>query len=503
MVRKTPDNKKTALKGEKPQNAAGKGVTETNAVEPGIATAGLVETDNIETAIGEDNFTKTEIIETDTSAPDRQRNALVKADIVEAEIDEKDIGEAGIGEAGLDEVNILNKKAEVNIPTEDLDKETDRDLGKNLEKDAGKETDGQKRKKANRENAAVQSGFISTKEADSFKTAITGSGSADLSFSKPEQSKKIRSTLPLVIALGVVAAIFIALYLSWNMSVVIWPFRLGKLVSLILIAYTIAVSTVLFQTVSNNRILTPSIMGFDQLYILIQTVVVYFVGSTVIYGVSDEVRFIAVALILTLFSTSLFTWLFSGTIKGLHMTLLIGVVFGGLFFSLRMLLQLQLNPDEAVNLTDVMFANFNRFNTNLIGIAVIIVVIVSLIGWRMRYLFDVLALGRDMAINLGVDYKQAVSRILVLVSIMVAVSTALVGPVTFFGLLVASLAYQFTPTAKHMSVLPVAILLSIIFLVGGQFILEQLFNMASRLSFIIEFVGGIVFLTLLIKGKLR
>ena len=504
MARKTPKNKKPALKGEKPQNAAGKGVTETNAVEPGIATAGLLETDNIETAIGEDNFTKTEIIETDTSAPNGQKNASVKADIVEAEIDEKDIGEAGIGEAGLDEVNILNKKAEVEIlnkkaevkiPTEDLDK--------NLEKDAVKETDGQERKKANRENAAVQSGFISTKEADSFKTAITGSGSADLNFIKPKQSKKIRSTLPLLIGLGVVAAIFIALYLSWNMSVVIWPFRLGKLVSLILIAYTIAVSTVLFQTVSNNRILTPSIMGFDQLYILIQTVVVYFVGSTVIYGVSDEVRFIAVALILTLFSTSLFTWLFSGTIKGLHMTLLIGVVFGGLFFSLRMLLQLQLNPDEAVNLTDVMFANFNRFNTNLIGIAVIIVVIVSLIGWRMRYLFDVLALGRDMAINLGVDYKQAVLRILVLVSIMVAISTALVGPVTFFGLLVASLAYQFTPTAKHMSVLPVAILLSIIFLVGGQFILEQLFNMASRLSFIIEFVGGIVFLTLLIKGKLR
>ena len=503
MARKTPKNKKPALKGEKPQ-PTGKGVTETNAVEPGIATAGLLETDNIETAIGEDNFTKTEIIETDASTPDEQRNASVEADIVEAEIDEKDIGEAGIGEAGLDEVSILNKKAEVEIlnkkaevkiPTEDLDK--------NLEKDAVKETDGQERKKANRENAAVQSGFVSTKEADSFKTAITGSGSADLSFIKPKQSKKIRSTLPLVIGLGVVAAIFIALYLSWNMSVVIWPFRLGKLVSLILIAYTIAVSTVLFQTVSNNRILTPSIMGFDQLYILIQTVVVYFVGSTVIYGVSDEVRFIAVALILTLFSTSLFTWLFSGTIKGLHMTLLIGVVFGGLFFSLRMLLQLQLNPDEAVNLTDVMFANFNRFNTNLIGIAVIIVVIVSLIGWRMRYLFDVLALGRDMAINLGVDYKQAVTRILVLVSIMVAVSTALVGPVTFFGLLVASLAYQFTPTAKHMSVLPVAILLSIIFLVGGQFILEQLFNMASRLSFIIEFVGGIVFLTLLIKGKLR
>lgn len=287
------------------------------------------------------------------------------------------------------------------------------------------------------------------------------------------------------------------------MSAVIWPFRLGKLVSLVLIAYTIAVSTVLFQTVSNNRILTPSIMGFDQLYILIQTIVVYFVGSTVIHGVSEEVQFIVIAAILAIFSTSLFTWLFSGTIKGLHMTLLIGVVFGGLFFSLRMLMQLQLNPDQAVNLTDVMFANFNRFNTSLIGITIVVVAVVSYFGWKMRYLFDVLALGRDTAISLGVDYRKTVSRILVLVSILVSVSTALVGPVTFFGLLVASLAYQFSPTAKHMTVLPVAILLAIIFLVGGQFILEQLFNMASRLSFIIEFIGGIVFLTLLMKGKLR
>ncbi|AQT47854.1 ABC-type enterochelin transport system, permease component [Bartonella choladocola] len=496
MARKIPETKNPALKGERPQ-PAGNDVAGTNPVKSGMATPDLLERDHIKTAIGEDNFTKTEIIETDTSAPDNQRN-----EIVEAEIDEKDIGEAGIGEAGLDEVKIPNKKADRDLGKE-ASAEAGREAGGEENEDANGDAGGKKGKKASEENAAALSGFISTDEANSSKTAITGSGSADLSFSKTGHSRKIRSTLPLLIGLGVVAAIFIALYLSWNMSVVIWPFRLGKLVSLVLIAYTIAVSTVLFQTVSNNRILTPSIMGFDQLYILIQTVVVYFVGSTVIYGVSDEVRFIVVALILTLFSTSLFTWLFSGTIKGLHMTLLIGVVFGGLFFSLRMLLQLQLNPDEAVNLTDVMFANFNRFNTNLIGIAVIIVVIVSLFGWRMRYLFDVLALGRDMAINLGVDYKQAVTRILVLVSIMVAVSTALVGPVTFFGLLVASLAYQFTPTAKHMSVLPVAILLSIIFLVGGQFILEQLFNMASRLSFIIEFVGGIVFLTLLIKGKLR
>lgn len=314
---------------------------------------------------------------------------------------------------------------------------------------------------------------------------------------------KRKSVKTVLAVLVILALAVIALYSSWNITATIWPFRFSKLVSLVLIAYTIAVSTVLFQTVSNNRILTPSIMGFDQLYILIQTIVIYYAGTTRIPGISENIHFIVVSFILVFFSTGLFRWLFSGSIKGLHLTLLIGVVFGGLFFSLRMLMQLQLNPDEAMNLTDVMFANFNRFNTGLIGISVFIVMVVSFIGWRMRNLFDVLALGRDTAINLGVDYRKSVTLILILISVLVSVSTALVGPVTFFGLLVASLAYQFSPSSKHLIILPIAILLSIIFLVGGQFILEQLFNMASRLSFIIEFLGGIVFLILLMKGKLK
>ncbi|WP_035000066.1 iron chelate uptake ABC transporter family permease subunit [Bartonella tamiae] len=313
-----------------------------------------------------------------------------------------------------------------------------------------------------------------------------------------------RKSVILTLTLLTLCALFvIALYMSWNINLTIWSFRFTKLASLVLVAYTIAVSTVLFQTVSNNRILTPSIMGFDQLYILIQTIFVYFIGTTTLQGLSEEIKFLGEALILVIFSTCLFRWLFSGSVKGLHMTLLIGVVFGGLFFSLRMLMQLQLNPDEAVRITDVMFANFNRFNTGLIGISAIIALIVSLIGWRQRHLFDVLILGRDSAIGLGVDYKKKVTLILVLISILVSISTALVGPVTFFGLLVASLAYQFSPSGKHIVVLPIAVLLAIIFLVGGQFILEQLFNMASRLSFIIEFIGGIVFLSLLMKGKLK
>ncbi|ENN94516.1 iron chelate uptake ABC transporter family permease subunit [Bartonella vinsonii] len=314
--------------------------------------------------------------------------------------------------------------------------------------------------------------------------------------------KKKATTLVLT-TLIVMACTVISLYMTWNVNIYTWSLRLTKLISLLLIAYAITVSTILFQTVVNNRLLTPSIMGFDQLYILIKTVTMYFLGSLSLPFLNEEGQLIFEAFILVLFSISLFHWLFSDSLKGLHLTLLIGVILGGFFFSLRMFMQLQLNPDQMMNLTDIMFANFNKFNTSLISFASIIVFIVSLIGWRSRHLLDILALGRKNALNLGVDYHKNAIAILIFVSIFVSISTTLVGPVTFFGLLVANLSYELAPQAKHCVVMPIAILLAIICLVGGQFILEQIFHMAGRLSFIIEFCGGTVFLMLLMKGKLK
>ncbi|WP_336288111.1 MULTISPECIES: iron chelate uptake ABC transporter family permease subunit [unclassified Bartonella] len=314
---------------------------------------------------------------------------------------------------------------------------------------------------------------------------------------------KKKATILVLTTLIIMACTVISLYMTWNINIYTWTFRLTKLVSLLLIAYTIAVSTVLFQTIVNNRLLTPSIMGFDQLYILIKTVTLYFLGSLALPFLNEEGQLILEAFILIIFAISLFRWLFSGNLKGLHLTLLIGVIFGGFFFSLRMFMQLQLNPDQMMNLTDIMFANFNKFNTSLISLATIIVFIVSLVSWRLHRLLDILALGRETALNLGVDYHKSATIILIFVSILVSISTTLVGPVTFFGLLVANLAYELSPQAKHSVVVPIAILLAIICLVGGQFILEQIFNMAGRLSFIIEFCGGIFFLTLLMKGKLK
>ncbi len=287
---------------------------------------------------------------------------------------------------------------------------------------------------------------------------------------------------------------------SWSFII---PFRGTKVLSMVIVGYAIAVSTVLFQTITNNRILTPSIMGFDALYVLIQTGAVFFLGGLAAATVDPYFKFFGELAAMMVFSTLLFNWLFSGAQRSLHLMVLVGIVLGTFFRSLSGFMTRIIDPNEFAMIQDRMFASFNSVHSHLVLLALLIVGGVSLVLWRIGHTFDVLSLGRDNAINLGVRYKRTVMIILLMVTILVSVSTALVGPVTFFGLLVANLAYLVVGSTRHRHVLPAAVLLAIICLLGGQLVLERVFNFNSALSIIIEFVGGLVFIVLLLRGVAR
>ncbi|MFK0683457.1 iron chelate uptake ABC transporter family permease subunit [Ochrobactrum sp. BD67] len=315
--------------------------------------------------------------------------------------------------------------------------------------------------------------------------------------------KRPRVVLLLLCALTLLAtAAFMTIGAKGSWSFIL-SFRGTKLAAMVLVAYSIAVSTVLFQTVTNNRILTPSIMGFDALYILIQTLVVFFFGTVQIDWLGPNIRFLAETAIMVVFAGTLYYWLFSGAARSLHLVMLVGIVCGVFFRSISNLIQRMLDPNLFAVLQDRFFASFNTINSDILIMSVVIVVAVSLYGLRFIHVFDVLSLGRDPAINLGVDHRRIVRKILFMVTVLVSVSTALVGPITFFGLLVANLAYMLAGSAKHRFILPIAILLAILCIVGGQTVLERVFSFNAALSVIIEFLGGLVFIILLVRGHAR
>ncbi len=320
---------------------------------------------------------------------------------------------------------------------------------------------------------------------------------ADRVLDTPRQA---RIALAVLAALAVAAiVVFMTIDVKGSWSFVI-PFRGTKVWALVLVGYAIAVSTVLFQTVTHNRILTPSIMGFDALYMLIQTLMVFLLGGFAYATFDPQIRFVLEVVAMVVFATALFRWLFSGRARSLHLLVLVGIVFGIFFRSLTTFMQRVINPNDFAVLQDAMFASFNTVDETLLGAATLAVLAASLVGWRIAHTFDVLGLGRETAINLGIDHRRTVTLILMLVAVLVSVSTALVGPVTFFGLLVANLAYLVTGTGRHAYVLPAAALIAIVCLIGGQVILEQVFGFNSALAIIIEFMGGITFIILLLRG---
>lgn len=299
-----------------------------------------------------------------------------------------------------------------------------------------------------------------------------------------------------------IALICIIFFMTFNLKGnirYILTHRMWIVLTMILVAFSAATSTLLFQTVTHNRILTPSIMGFESLFVLIQTIVIFFIDVQGIPYIGIMGKFIVESFLLILFSLLLYKGLFTKFKQNLHLVLLIGIILGTLFRSFANFLQRLMTPTEFAVLQSRIFATFTRADPILIIFSFIIAICIGLFLWRMRFQLDVLALGRDNAINLGVNYHQSVTIILLLVSILVAISTALVGPFTFLGLLIANLAYSISRSSQHRFLLPTAFLLGVIFLVGGQMFLEHVLNMVGAITVVIEFIGGSLFIFLLLK----
>src|SRR5699024_1246946 len=276
------------------------------------------------------------------------------------------------------------------------------------------------------------------------------------------------------------------------------PRRAMKVLAMILTGVAIAYAIVILQTITHNRILTPSIMGLDSLYILLQTLFIFFLGSTHFTVINQQVNFVLSVSTMVVFAFLLYRLLFKSNSQSIYFLLLIGIILGTFFSSISLFLQVLIDPNEFLRVQDKMFASFNNVNNDLIWWALAIIVLVIIYGWRYMKELDVLALGRDTAINLGIEYDALVKKMLIISAVLIAVSTALVGPITFFGLIVANLAYQFFATYKHSILITGAALFSVISLVGGQWIVERLFTFSTTLSVIINFVGGIYFIYLLL-----
>ncbi|MBI6926575.1 iron chelate uptake ABC transporter family permease subunit [Pseudomonas putida] len=279
------------------------------------------------------------------------------------------------------------------------------------------------------------------------------------------------------------------------------PKRLVRLAAMVIGGVCVACSAIAFQTLTGNRILTPAIMGYEAVYLLLQALLVLAMGVQGLVVLGSAGNFLLSVLLMLGYSWALHRWLFRDGKSNVYFLLLVGLVLSMVMATFTQFLQLKVSPGEFSMLLGYTQASFNRASPQLLLFSAALVAGVCVVLARAVPVLDVLALGRDQAISLGVDYRRNVRLLLALIATLVAVSTSLLGPTAFMGVFVANITYAMAGTFRHRVTLGLGSAVAIAVFIAAQLLVEHLFNYKTTVGILVNLVCGTYFLALMVRNR--
>lgn len=298
------------------------------------------------------------------------------------------------------------------------------------------------------------------------------------------------------------ALVFVLFGSGFDLDYVI-PKRIERLTAIVIAGVCLALSSVIFQTLTANRILTPAVMGYESVFLLLHTLLLLLAGTPGLVKLGDQGEFWLSMFLMLSYSWALHQGLFMHGKNNVYTLLLLGLVLSTVVGTFTQFVQLRISPDEFAVLQGLSYTSFNRAHFEQLFYSALLLVAVALVLIRTLPVLDVLALGREQAISLGVNHRVCVRFYLALVSILVAVSTSLVGPTAFMGIFVANMAYSLAGSSRHKRTLPAACAVAIGSFLLAQLLVEHLFNYRTTVSILVNLVCGASFLFLVVRSKGR
>lgn len=322
-------------------------------------------------------------------------------------------------------------------------------------------------------------------------------------YQTPAQKVNIRSLLLSLLVLAVCAA-----YLLINsypekpkLFQYVLSLRIPTLIVMLIAAFSIGSASIVFQSIINNRIVTPCLLGMNSMYTLVHTAVVFVAGSGSIIATNSNLSFAIDLIVMSVAATFVYSYMFRKTGNNVLYVLLIGTVLSSFFGSIQSTMIRVMDPNEYDTLLTTLVADFNNVNGEVIAFSLILLTALALFLRKDLLLLDVITLGKDQAINLGVDYDRTVRRLLLGVVLCIAIATAMVGPISFLGLIIANLARQLLKTHKHSHLIVGSAMMGMLAIIAGQLISQHIFSYGVPISTFITIGGGIYFLYLLLFKK--
>ena len=318
-----------------------------------------------------------------------------------------------------------------------------------------------------------------------------------------KMKSQTRNLLLLLLLLASLSGLLYLMPMDYPLPGFIMKLRLQKLLAYLLVAIAGSLATISFQAITENRFLTPSILGMESLYVFMQTIYLFFASKFIGNTSHPLLEFILVLLIQCGFFFCLQPALKKLLQQGFLFILLICMALGTLFRSASTFLQVLMDPNEYDKLQTKLFPSFQRMNMDILSVATIIIGLAGVYLFKKNAILDVFHLDKKTATILGVEVEKEQKKILWAIVLLTSTTTALVGPMMFFGFMMSNLAYLLIKEYQHKWLFSVAILLSFLSLTTGQILVERVFQLQINVSMVIELVGGLFFFYLLAKEAKR
>lgn len=296
------------------------------------------------------------------------------------------------------------------------------------------------------------------------------------------------------------ALIFIFVQSGFDFGYVI-PKRLNRLATIVIGGICVAVSSIIFQTIAGNRILTPAVMGYEAVYLLLQSLLTLIVGGHGLIAIGRNKGFFLSIAFMLAYSWVVHRYLFRDGKRNVYYLLLLGLVLTMLFSTIIQFVQLKISPGDFGIVQGFIYASFNRARPEQLVYAGVLVAAIAIVLAKTLPSLDVLALGREQSASLGLDYKRSVRLYLALTAALVAISTSLIGPTAFMGIFVANITYSLTRSTWHRLTLPTGCAVAIGIFIVAQLLVEHVFNYTTTVSILVNLVCGAYFLMLTVRTR--
>ena len=283
----------------------------------------------------------------------------------------------------------------------------------------------------------------------------------------------------------------------------IYELRLPRVVLAVIVASALGVSGGVLQAVTRNPLSEPGMIGINAGAALF-VVVWISAGTSAYYSelAASKTFFMPVLAIVGSLLTVAFIYLFSYK-RGIRPVrfILTGVGVNAGITAVISFYQLNMSKGDYNQVLTWTNGSLWGSSWNYIIITLpLILVLIFFILFRSKVL-DVLALGDELAMGVGVSLQREVLFFLILSSCLAAIATSVAGNIAFLGLLGPQIAKRLAGPS-HRKMLPLSAGVSAVILVAADTAARNLFSpIEIPVGIIVSIVGVPYFIYIMLKGK--